>query len=83
MNPWGLLLVAPGLFVICGAAFNWEWFLNNRKARFVITRLGRTGARIAYGLLGGAVVGGFDRQRRFAERARGQGSARRRLKGTP
>lgn len=54
MNPWALFLVAGGLFAICGAAFNWAWFMNNPKARLFI--LGRTGARIFYGLLGAALV---------------------------
>ena len=56
MNPIGLILVAGGLFSICGAAFDWDFFINSRKARFFVTIFGRTGARIFYGLLGLAIV---------------------------
>lgn len=56
MNPLGLLLVAVGLFAICGAALNLEWFMNHRKARFVRNVFGGFGARIFYGLLGTGLV---------------------------
>ena len=56
MNPIGLLLVAAGLFSICGAAFDWDFFINSRKARFFVSTFGRTGARIFYGLLGLGIV---------------------------
>ncbi|MFH1230443.1 MAG: immunity 17 family protein [Planctomycetota bacterium] len=46
------ILTACGVFAICGAAFDWEFFMNHRKARFFIRLFGRTGARIFYGLLG-------------------------------
>ena len=45
-------LVAGGIFAIAGAAFNWEWFMTARKARFIVAIAGRTGARIFYGVLG-------------------------------
>ena len=52
MNPVGLIFVAAGVFSICGAAFDWDWFINSRKARFFVATFGRTGARILYALLG-------------------------------
>jgi hypothetical protein len=52
MNPIGLIFVAIGVFALCGAGFDWEWFMNHRKARFFTSIFGRTGARIFYGLLG-------------------------------
>jgi Immunity protein 17 len=52
MNPVGLILVAAGIFSICGAAFDWDWFINSRKARFFVATFGRAGARVFYGLLG-------------------------------
>lgn len=52
MNPIGLFIVAAGLFAIAGAAFDWDLFMNNRKARLFVATLGRTGARIFYALLG-------------------------------
>jgi hypothetical protein len=52
MNPGGLFLVAAGVFSICGAVFDWDWFINSSKARFFVAILGRGGARIFYALLG-------------------------------
>ncbi len=56
MNPVGLFLVAAGIFSICGAAFDWDWFINSRKAAFFVAILGRNGARVFYGILGAALV---------------------------
>ena len=50
--------IAAGIFSICGALFNWDWFLNNWRARFFVRVLGRGGARIFYGLLGVGLAGG-------------------------
>ena len=56
MIPAGLIIVAAGVFSICGAIFDWDWFINSRKARFFVSILGRTGARIFYGVLGVGIV---------------------------
>lgn len=56
----GLFLIAAGLFTICGAAFNWNFFMNSFKSRFWVKVLGRTNARIFYGILGiGIIVWGL------------------------
>lgn len=52
MNPIGLLIAAGGLFSICGALFDWDFFINSRKARIFVSLFGRGGARIFYGGLG-------------------------------
>lgn len=52
----GWVLAGAGVFSICGAMFNWEWFMNNRKARFFVRILGRGGTRMFYGILGTALV---------------------------
>ncbi len=52
----GLFFVAIGLFAICAAVYNWDWFMNHRKARLFVALLSRTGARIFYMLLGGGLV---------------------------
>ena len=59
LNPLGLLVVATGLFSIAGAVFNWDWYMNHYKARFIVKILGRIGARLLHGLFGGglAIVG--------------------------
>jgi hypothetical protein len=54
------LLVGAGAFSIAGAAKDWDFFMNNRRARLIVAILGREGARVFYGLLGSAfVVGGL------------------------
>jgi predicted small integral membrane protein len=56
MNLYGSLFVAIGAFALCGAGFDWEWFMNGRRARFFVKIFGRNGARVFYGLLGSAFV---------------------------
>ena len=56
----GLLMIVGGIFSICGACFDWDWFMTARKARFFVAILTRTGARIFYLLLGfGLIVVGL------------------------
>lgn len=49
---YGGLFMAVGLFTILGAAANWEWFMNGRRAQFFLWLFGRDGARVIYVLLG-------------------------------
>ena len=46
------LIIACGLFSLVCAVMNWDWFMNHRKAKFMISLLGKTGARIFYSILG-------------------------------
>ena len=48
----GLFVIAAGILSLCGAIFNWDWYMNHRKARFLVKILGRGGARVFYGALG-------------------------------
>ena len=52
MNPIGLLFVALGVFTALAAALDWDWFMEDRKAQFLVRLFGRGGARIFYALLG-------------------------------
>lgn len=52
----GLILVGAGCFTIVGGAFNWDWFMNSRKAQFFVKTLTRNGARVMYGVIGVALV---------------------------
>jgi hypothetical protein len=52
MNLVGLLLVGVGLFTLAGAVFDWDWYMNNHRARLVVRLIGRTGARVFYSLIG-------------------------------
>ena len=51
------LIIACGLFSLVCAVMNWDWFMNHRKAKFMISLLGRTGARIFYSVLGLFICG--------------------------
>ena len=52
MNPFGLLVVAVGLFTIGGGLRDWPWFWSNHRARFMTTILTRRGARVFYVIIG-------------------------------
>lgn len=47
-----VLLILIGLFTMAGGAFNWNWYMEHRKARFVSSLMGRNGARIFYVVFG-------------------------------
>jgi hypothetical protein len=55
-EPAALLLVLAGLFAMAGGVFDWEWFMNNRKAQALVNLLGRGGARLFYVILGLAIA---------------------------
>ena len=52
MQPLGLFFIAGGAFSILGGICNWDWFMNARKAKFIVKVLTRNGARIFYCILG-------------------------------
>ena len=55
-DAWGLIIVLAGVFSIAGGVFDWEWFMNHRKARAICWLCGRGGARIFYVVLGIAMA---------------------------
>lgn len=45
---------------MAGGIFNWNWFMNNSRARLFVWLFGRDGARVVYVLLGFLImVGGL------------------------
>ena len=48
----GLLVIGMGLFSIGGGVFAWPFFMNHRKARFMVGLIGENGARGFYVFLG-------------------------------
>ncbi len=52
----GWLIAACGLFAVCGAWFDWDFFMTDHRARLFVNLFGRRGARIFYGLLGTALT---------------------------
>ena len=56
-NAVGLVIIAGGVFALWAAVSDWEWFFNHPKAKLFTWLLGRTGARLFYGVLGLGLVG--------------------------
>jgi hypothetical protein len=47
-----ILTIVAGGFSILASVFNWDFFFENRKAKFFVSILGRNGSRIFYSALG-------------------------------
>jgi hypothetical protein len=56
MNLSGLLILAIGLFSVAGGAFDWDWFMNSRRASIFVRLFKRGGARAFYILLGSGLA---------------------------
>ncbi len=52
--PW--LLGLAGAFAIAGAVFDWDFFMENRKAALWVRLFGRNGARVFYVILGLVII---------------------------
>ncbi|MBT3289253.1 MAG: hypothetical protein HN904_25345 [Victivallales bacterium] len=52
MNLIPMLLAIAGAFTTAGAVFDWDWFMNSRRAQFLASFFGRKGTRIFYLVLG-------------------------------
>lgn len=50
------LFIFAGLFALIASVFNFDWYFNSRKASTIVGWLGRSGARIFYGILGVALI---------------------------
>lgn len=48
----GSVTIGLGLFVISAAIFNWDWYYQLQKARWIQSLCGRNGARVFFGILG-------------------------------
>ncbi|MBR7059849.1 MAG: immunity 17 family protein [Neisseriaceae bacterium] len=51
-----ILMVICGVFCLCAAIFDWDFFFNNYRARPFIRIFGRNGSRVFYALLGIFVI---------------------------
>jgi len=47
-----IIAVGAGSFSIAASIFNWDFFFESRKAKYVLKFFGRQGARIFYIVLG-------------------------------
>lgn len=46
------IFLLAGIIALFASLFDWEWFFTADNAKFLVKRLGRRGARWAYGLAG-------------------------------
>lgn len=53
---FAIIMIAAGAFSLAGAICNWDWFMNNYKAKPFMTLFGRTGTRIIYGFIGVFII---------------------------
>lgn len=51
------LFLAIGLLFILAAIFNWDFWFESRRVKFIAKLITRTGARIFYALIGIAFIG--------------------------
>ena len=49
---YGIIILLAGLFSIVCAAFDFDWFMNNRRASLFVKLFKRNGARAFYIVLG-------------------------------
>ena len=51
-----ILLLAAGLFCLICAWKDYDWFMENRRARLFVSLFGRKGARYVYIVLGAVIT---------------------------
>lgn len=52
----GFFAIAAGLFAICGALFQWAFFMEHHKARRLVRMFGRQPVRVFYIILGAGLI---------------------------
>ncbi|MCP5152207.1 MAG: immunity 17 family protein [Ectothiorhodospiraceae bacterium] len=56
LNLQGLLAAVIGVMTCVAAVLDWNWFMENYRARFFVRVLGRRGARVLYFCLGVTIL---------------------------
>ena len=56
MGVFEAFIIALGVLSVCAAVLDWEWYMNHRKARLLISVIGRPAARAIYVLFGLAFI---------------------------
>ena len=51
-----LLILLAGIFCLIASFKDWDFFFENRKSKLIIKLLGRSKARVFYGVLGSLVI---------------------------
>lgn len=55
--------IVQGIFALAGiisllaSLLNWDWFFTTRNAQTIIRNVGRSQARLFYGILGAIIIG--------------------------
>jgi hypothetical protein len=60
MNPRYIvqgIFAVTGFIAILASAFNWNWFFNAQNTQFIVRIMGRSRARLFYGMLGIMLIG--------------------------
>jgi len=47
-----MIYFGVGVFAICAAASDWQWYWNHPTSKFLIKLMTKKGARITYGCIG-------------------------------
>lgn len=50
------LFVVAGLVSLLASVFNWNWFFTAQNAQLIVRNVGRSRARLFYGILGSVMI---------------------------
>ena len=51
-----IIFLLAGATALLAALFNWDWFFTADNCRYLVNKLGRKGARWAYGAIGALFI---------------------------
>lgn len=51
-----VIFLLSGIVSVLASLLDWDWFFTADNARFLVKRLGRNGARWAYGIIGALFI---------------------------
>ena len=51
------IFALAGLTALLAALLNWDWFFTARNAQLIVRNVGRSRARLFYGILGIIIIG--------------------------
>jgi len=51
-----VIFLLAGIVSLLASLLDWDWFFTADNARFLVKRLGRNGARWAYGIIGALFI---------------------------
>ncbi|MDR0745635.1 MAG: immunity 17 family protein [Mediterranea sp.] len=51
------LFIVTGIIALLASLLNWDWFFKAQNAQLIVRNVGRSWARLFYGILGLALIG--------------------------